>query len=59
VRWMTGASQEPPKLTTLWGPRGRGCPLQLQTHGRSCRTSSTLQRHSPGGGPGDCDLQLH
>jgi hypothetical protein len=22
-----------------------------QTHGRSCRTSSTLQHHSPGGAP--------
>jgi hypothetical protein len=27
-------------------------------HGRSCRTSSTLQHHSPGGSS-DCDLQLH
>ena len=30
-----------------------------QKHGRSCRTSSTLQHHSPGGCTGDCDLQLH
>ena len=30
-----------------------------QKHGRSCRTSSTFQHHSPGGCPGDCDLQLH
>ncbi len=59
MRWMTAASQEPPPTTTLGAPRERGCPLQPQKNGRSCRTSSTLQHHSPGGGPGDCDLQLH
>jgi hypothetical protein len=59
MRWMTGASQETPPPTTLGAPRERGCPLQPQKHGRSCRTSSTLQHHSPGGGPGNCDLQLH
>ena len=59
MRWMTGASREPPPSTTLGAPRERGCPLQQQKHDRSCRTSSTLQHHSPGGGPGDCDLQLH
>jgi hypothetical protein len=35
-----------------------GCPIQPQNHGRSYRTSSTLQHHSPGGCTGDCDLQL-
>ena len=59
MRWMIGASQEPPTTDDFWGPSGKGCPLQPQKHGRSCRTSSTLQHHSPGGGPGDCDLQLH
>ena len=59
MRWMIGASQEPPPTDDFWGPSGKGCPLQQQKHGRSCRTSSTLQHHSPGGGPGDCDLQLH
>jgi hypothetical protein len=59
MRWMTGASKEPPPPTTLGAPRERGCPLQSQKHGRSYRTSSTLQHHSPGDGPGDCDLQLH
>jgi hypothetical protein len=58
MRWMTGASQETPPPTTLGAPRERGCPLQPQKHGRSYRTSSTLQHHSLGGGPGDCDLQL-
>jgi hypothetical protein len=29
----------------------RGCPMQPQKHGRSCRTSSTLQHHSSGGAP--------
>jgi hypothetical protein len=43
-----------PPHRRLWGR-----PLQPQKHGRSCRTSSTLQHHSPGGGPGDFDLQLH
>ena len=38
---------------------GRGCPMQPQKHGCSFRTSSTLQHHSHGGCPGDCDLQLH
>jgi len=57
MRWMTGASQEPPPQTTLGAPRERGCPLQPQKHGRSCRTSSTLQHHScssqsPGPPPG-------
>jgi len=57
VRWTTGASQASP---TLGAPWGRGCSLPRQSqHGRSCRTSSTLQHHSPGGCPGDCDLQLH
>jgi hypothetical protein len=59
VRWMTGASKEPPPPTTLAPSRERGCPLQPQNHGRSCRTSSTLQHHSPGGGSGDCARQLH
>jgi hypothetical protein len=49
MRWMTGASREPPPPTTLGAPRERGCPLQQQKHDRSCRTSSTLQHHSPGG----------
>ena len=48
-----------PPPTTLGVPRERGCPLQPQKHGRGPRTSSTLQHHSPGGGPGDRDLQLH
>jgi hypothetical protein len=47
-----------PPPTTLGAPWGRGCPLPPQKHGRSCRTSSTLQHHSPGGSS-DCDLQLH
>ena len=41
------------------GPSGKGVPSATQKHGRSCRTSSTLQHHSHGGGPGDCDLHLH
>jgi hypothetical protein len=45
--------------TTLGAPWGRGCPMQPQKHGRSCRTSSTLQHHSPGGCSGDCYLQLN
>ena len=45
VRWMTGASKEPPPPTTLGAPRERGCPLQPQKRDRSCRTSSTLQHH--------------
>ena len=51
MRWMTGASQEPPPQTTLGAPRERGCPLQLQKQGSSCRTSSTLQHHSPEAAP--------
>jgi hypothetical protein len=57
VRWMTGSSQASPPPTTLGAPWGRGCPLPPQKHGRSCRTSLTLQHHSPGGSS-DCDLQL-
>ena len=48
VRWMTAASQEPPPTTTLGAPRERGCPLQPQKNGRSCRTSSTLQHTEVG-----------
>jgi hypothetical protein len=48
---MTGASQDPPKLTTLGAPRGRGGALRPQKHVRSCRTSSTLQHHSPEAAP--------
>jgi hypothetical protein len=59
MRWMTVTSKEPPPRTTLGAPPERGCPLQPQKHGRSYRTSSTLKHDSPGGGPGDCDLQLH
>ena len=44
---------------TLGAPWGRGCPMPPQKHGRSCRTSSTLLHHSPGGCSGDCELQLH
>ena len=55
MRWMTGASQEPPLPTTL-GPSGKGLPSATQKF-FLCRTSSTLQHHSPGGGPGDCYLQ--
>ena len=46
---MTGPSQASPPPTTLGAPWGRGCPMSPQKHGRSCRTSSTLQHHSPGG----------
>jgi hypothetical protein len=59
ARWTSGTSQASPPPTTLGAPWGRGCPLPAQKHGRSCRTSSTLQHHSPGGCPSDCDLQLH
>ena len=46
---MTGSSKASPPPTTLGAPWGRGCPMSPQKHGRSCRTSSTLQHHSPGG----------
>ncbi len=52
MRWMTCQPGAAPTYDS-------GGPLQPQKHGRSCRTSSTLQHHSPGGGPGDCDLQIH
>ena len=50
-----------PPHRRLWGPLGEGgalCHGRVK-HGRSCRTSSAFQHHSPGGCPGDCDLQLH
>jgi hypothetical protein len=58
-----------PPPTTLGAPWGRRCPLPPKKHGRSCRTSSTLQHHSPltsdfrkrrppGRCSSDCDLQL-
>jgi hypothetical protein len=47
VRWTTGASQASPPPTTLGAPWERGYSLPRQSqHGRSCRTSSTLQHHS-------------
>jgi hypothetical protein len=58
-----------PPPTTLGAPWGSGCPLPPKKHVRSCRTSSTLQHHSPvtsdfrkrrppGRCSSDCDLQL-
>ena len=53
-----------PPHSRLWGPLGEGgalCNRRSTTVpvSESCRTSSTLQHHSPGGCTGDCDLQLH
>jgi hypothetical protein len=58
-RIHVNARQASPPPMTLGAPWGRGCPMPPQKHGRSCRTSSTLLHHSPGGCSGDCELQLH
>ncbi len=61
VRWMTGTSQASP-TDDFGGPLGKGV-LSATAESNTdvpvaCRTSSTLQHHSPGGClSGDCDLQ--
>ena len=51
--------------TDFGGPLGKGVPSGTALYmgrvkpGRSCRTLSTLQYHSPEGCFSDCHLQLH
>jgi hypothetical protein len=50
-----------PPTDDFGGPLRKGVPYATAEARpfSSCSTSSTLQHHSPGGCPSDCDLQLH